>query len=262
MHMGHYCKHVNRQMRGLRPNRAQFFANNKWIEFLMTSLSLWMQSLPPETHAACCELDILGGDGTGIGITAKKAMELTPIWEPTVLTQPRLTWGRRDRAISRIDCGRLTSKQASELIQWLEKLTQPDADVASIRKQMTKMSKLLHEDVVDEVTRWVFMEDTHPEYNFVRKLIRSYSSDESVTGLMKPHSLDLWKAALAYLNPQSKQCEPVSKWVEDCKELCNSGIGPEATAIINLQIAENGVVRIRKSTWRFLTHIGECIAAL
>jgi hypothetical protein len=257
MHMGHYPKHVDSQLHALYPNRVGFFSNNLWIEFLMTSASRWMMSLPPETHSACCELDMLGGDGTGIGITAKRALELKPIWEPEVLIPSPVAWGRKDRSVSRLDWNHLSSKQATDLAKWLGKLTEPDGDLPGVRKDFRKCSKHLHAEVVEEITRLAFMEDTDPEFNHLRKLIRSYASDESATGMMKPHTLDAWQAVLEYLNPSTRNCVDIERWLSDCKQLCDWGIGPEATAIINLQIASCGIVRVRKSTWRFLKHIGK-----
>jgi hypothetical protein len=257
MHMGHYAKHVNSRLKALHPNRMGFFSNNQWIEYLTTSICLLMMSMPSETHSACCDLDIIGGDGTGIGITSKRAMEIKPIWDPPVPCSQQVQWNRHDRALSRQDSRHLSSKQTSELLEWLRKLTEPDADVPTVRKDINKFMKLLHEDVAEEVSRFVFMEVTEPEFELLRKLIRSYASDESVTGLMKEHSLNLWKSALEYLSPNSLKNGKIEQWVEDCKQLRNWGIGPEATSIVNFQISECGIVRIRKSTWRLLSHIGE-----
>ncbi len=257
MHMGHYAKHVNSRLKGLYPNRAGFFSNNQWIEFLTTAMCLVMMSMPAETHSACCELDMLGGDGTGIGITSKRAMEIKPIWDPPEPCTPRVEWNRRERSISRMDYKHLSPKQSNDVKQWLRKVTEPDADIPSVRKDIHKNMKLLDENVGEEVSRFVFMEDTEPEFEHLRKLIRSYASDESVTGMMKPHSLDRWKTALEYLNPNSQKSASIEQWIADCKELRNWGIGPEATAIINFQVSESGIVRIRKSTWRLLSHIGE-----
>jgi hypothetical protein len=70
MHAGHYKGHMNSFIDMIHGDKVQPFFNDKyWREFIVTGAALWMQSLPKECHEPCCGLDMLGCDGTALGIS-------------------------------------------------------------------------------------------------------------------------------------------------------------------------------------------------
>jgi len=74
MHMGHHFGHL----RAVLGNSGLNHLNHQ--RFLQSGVANWMAS--QSRVVPCCDLDIVGGDGTAIGIPISNLKGMTPVWQP------------------------------------------------------------------------------------------------------------------------------------------------------------------------------------
>ena len=101
MHVGHYRDAMNHKIQSANPGVAGFFSPRKWRIFLHTALALRMASLPASTREPCCDLSVIGGDGTGIGVPLKNVLHIQPAWAPPEIC----TQTNRDSTMNRCAIG-------------------------------------------------------------------------------------------------------------------------------------------------------------
>lgn len=100
MHPFHFQKFMSRVIKRSDGKRCEFFRGNalKCRQFFQTGIACMTNGLPLENDQPCCNLDKVGGDGTHIGITQKRGLTITPVWEPPLPRDPFITSSRNMRA--------------------------------------------------------------------------------------------------------------------------------------------------------------------
>jgi len=92
MHMGHFNDHL-RHFSYSESYHASFSPDN-WRTFLQSGVALWMSSIA--RLMPCCNLKVVGGDGTSVGIPIGNVAGLKPVWQPaTLINLPETTLGHR-----------------------------------------------------------------------------------------------------------------------------------------------------------------------
>jgi hypothetical protein len=92
MHMGHFNDH----MRHFSYSDSFYasFAPDNWRTFLQSGVALWMSSIA--RLMPCCDLKVVGGDGTSVGIPIGNVAGLKPVWQPAKLVDlPETSLGHR-----------------------------------------------------------------------------------------------------------------------------------------------------------------------
>ena len=92
MHMGHFNAHMGHF--SYSDSVFASFAPDNWRAFLQSGVALWMSSI--ERLMPCCDLKVVGGDGTSVGIPIGNVAGLKPVWQPANLVGlPETTLGHR-----------------------------------------------------------------------------------------------------------------------------------------------------------------------
>ena len=84
MHMGHMYGHLVLGSFGVQ--RATGWSQKLFQRFLQSGVALWMASHP--RVVPCCDIPLVGGDGTSIGISLRNLLDLKPVWMPSEKPDP------------------------------------------------------------------------------------------------------------------------------------------------------------------------------
>ena len=84
MHLGHYVGNAESEIERLRGKSVTkgFFSNENFRAFIQSGVALWSQSLPAGARVRCCDLSVIGSDGTPIGIPLQQVLSVPPVWKP------------------------------------------------------------------------------------------------------------------------------------------------------------------------------------
>ena len=92
MHMGHFNDHM--RFFSYSDSFHASFAPDNWRTFLQSGVALWMSSITG--LMPCCDIKVVGGDGTSVGIPIGNVSGLRPVWQPSNLIDlPDSTLGHR-----------------------------------------------------------------------------------------------------------------------------------------------------------------------
>ena len=84
MHIGHFGNHVNGSIKRLFGDKVKgFFIPRNWRTFVQSGTALWLRSLGMMASAACCDVPVIGCDGTPIGIPNHSISAVDSVWQPT-----------------------------------------------------------------------------------------------------------------------------------------------------------------------------------
>ena len=84
MHMGHMYGH--RVLGSFGVQRPTGWTQKLFQRFLQSGVALWMASHP--RVVPCCDVPLVGGDGTSIGISLRNLLDLKPVWMPSEKPDP------------------------------------------------------------------------------------------------------------------------------------------------------------------------------
>ena len=99
MNIRHWQDNVSgRYQQDGNATRQPFFSSPlKCRIYIQTGIASWSCSVPVSASNPCCDLDVIGGDGTHIGVSAKQVMKMPSIWIPDKDRDSYLKWGRSSR---------------------------------------------------------------------------------------------------------------------------------------------------------------------
>jgi hypothetical protein len=186
MHMGHYSSHITSMIQFGNPDRQGFFSKKNARCFLQTGIALWLQSIPREATEKCCDHDVVGGDGTAIGIPVKQTQKLRQVWEPPNGTRPPVTtWGRLDRCFIRpARESKKSNKLVTEARAFVHKMTSIGANIPQQRDQLQYIRDSISSTLYAEIERWVCLSITSAEWEPLRLILNCIASVDSVTGVI------------------------------------------------------------------------------
>ncbi len=243
MHLGHYASHF-------RTTSSSTVSNNQMRRLLHTGIALWLRGFSDSVLRPCCDLSLIGGDGTFIGIPTQNIPHSTqPVWQPQALREPRIEWNRRSRkplAHGFANAG-MNEKEADELVESLKEALSAGNSESTRRAFATSIqaTRILHQvsqEIHLEFVRWLQMSPFSQEFGPLRMIFSCLFASESLTGVFPPQLakyLLLSKAAL--LDPQS--CvDTVSKMSRDYS-FKGCGIGSEIIEVFRAQLTTSNCIK-------------------
>ena len=84
MHMGHMYGHL--VLSAFGSPHPKGWTQKFFQRFVQSGVALWMASQP--RVVPCCDVPIVGGDGTSIGIPLRNLLNLKPVWMPSERSDP------------------------------------------------------------------------------------------------------------------------------------------------------------------------------
>lgn len=270
MHMGHFWGHLNNSIaRSFRPRKMMplFKSNQRFRQFIETGIACWILSFPQESFDPCCDLSVLGCDGTHIGVPVKKAGALREVWKPEI---PRASivpppWGRKQRAF----LAEMDLDGNSELYEFLRNFTSASFNASQYGvERVCSFIEQLPMELRAECLMLVNMDKGDPRYSPLRKILRHVASKDSATGCILLHQLgalrSVCSAIYAQLNGESDS-DSVCHWDEVVEALAvhkmalvSEGIGYLFVAYLHETLQKCG--RVCESTLLFFNWLCELIS--
>lgn len=196
MNIKHWQDNMTSNYQDVSKSRMPFFESaSKGRAFVQTGVSSWSCSIPREASSPCCNLAVVGGDGTHIGVSAKQVMKMSSIWEPIVPREGYLKWGRSSRrpasfvvsgeqACLDADAacvGSNISKACKLAVSLLR--NGHDKGSPSMTSENEECLKVLPREIFAELVRWCAgLTVASSQWRPLQQLLLSAVSSESVSG--------------------------------------------------------------------------------
>lgn len=214
MNILHWQENITARYQDESMIRAPFFGSPlKCRIFVQTGIACWTCSIPEEATNACCGLDVIGGDGTHIGVSSKQAMRMSSVWKPEIPRDGILNWRRASRrpasfTLKYSDLGNVTavldaaaaevgsviSKACSHLVQILRNRPK----VAELDEATSESIKSLPEPIQIEFFRWYAgLPVDSSQFKPLQQILLSAISSESVSGAYPAESIPYIQQMLA-----------------------------------------------------------------
>jgi hypothetical protein len=264
--MGHYRGHTDFMTSlGQSVPVNGFFNAQYWIKFITAGVALWMQSLPEGTHTPCCDLNHIGGDGTGIGICLNQVAFLKPIWQPDNLqSKPPISWGRLDRCVipspsSSPQDVRSRTSTAKKFCKDL--LSLDDTFRVNNRVNLQVHKESLPVEIYDALTDWLGnIENGSEKWLVLRRLLVACFTDESVLGVVTAQISSLLHDVLAAVNPQRPLAPShemkTAVWAK-LEKIALHGMGDDIARLMSIELNESDKFCIRGKSYGLLLLLGE-----
>ena len=234
MHMGHYHGMMNVAIQfGAKGERAGFFTNANCRKFLQSGIACWVNSFPRSTFDPCCNLSILGGDGTHIGVPLKNSIDIVDVWKSSNPRQPCVSWGRNDRLF-------IPDKDPRA---FLAALTIPAS--AFTPSEVKEQARALPYPIQNEAIRFASLNKADPQFEPLRNILKHISSNDSATGCIKQEMISPLRE-ICTATTGTKVGQLLSRFE---KFLCSRGIGISFVALFRVQVdSSKSGARLLKSS--------------
>jgi hypothetical protein len=239
IHIGHFVSHF-------RMSSGSTVTNFQMRRLIHTGVALWLRGFASKVLRPCCEVSLVGGDGTFIGIPTQNIPACaTPAWQPHRLCSPSVSWDRRSRqplAKAFEDSG-LDKKAIDELLEQLKN------SVSTTNSESTRLSvaeAITHSDVlrrtvpelVVELTRWLRLTCLSREYQPLRAIFSCLFANDSLTGLFPPQLASTLLENIPKLAIQ-QSCLKIVEEFKTEYAFRGCGLGPEIAELFSVQISTN-----------------------
>ena len=261
MHMGHFFKHTRVAVPGLNgwsaPEKVGF-APKKWQRFIQSALCNWLASIPNKA-TPCCLHDMIGGDGTGIGITLPNC-NMQHIWLPPGGDRLAVdgTSRRMDRCCLTFDTATVSKAESKDLRKMLSAFFEPglsNKDFSDLASKVQSSKDLIPPGLREEMLRCTtkgLMSTT--EFNKVRTFLKTMVSEHSVTVMVLRAQLPALSTFLGTMTESTEhgiRAIAFLKWMKTTPR----GILWEFCAVLKLQMIQG---LFKKSTIDALDFLGQC----
>lgn len=239
MHVGHYRDAMDARIQVSNPGVAGFFSARKWRVFIHSALALRMASLPPTTREPCCDLRVIGGDGTGIGIPLKN-VAIDPVWAP-LQPMPRGSSALpRGSTISRCGIGPTdlegTAADFDKARKYVHQLTSRSistSDRGDLRDQIDDFAEHMPTPILYALEMFLILDQNEPHWHDARCIMATLSHTESLTGIISIHMLDDITQLVLRMRLQSSSV-PDSALMDS---ISKHAMGPEISRIFKAEMA-------------------------
>jgi hypothetical protein len=271
MHLGHYQAHTNfMQSFGQSGNVKGFFNATYWIRFITAGAALWLQSLDSSTHSPCCDLNHIGGDGTGIGVSLNEVFDLPPVWQPEdLLSSPPIEWGRLDRCViaSPMSLQKEKRAQIAQSKKFCKTLIAGDSGFRNAHRLEVKAHEhAIPTCILEELHRWLGgMDERTKEWLILQRILAACMTDESVLGIITNQIAPSLSHVLSAASPLRRrplsptQAKDVWKHLYTVRQ---HGMGDDIGALITIQLQASSDLKILGSTHGLLTFLRESLLVL
>ena len=239
MHVGHYRDAMEARIQRTNPGAGKFFSARKWRVFLHSALALRMASMSPATRGPCCDLRIIGGDGTGIGIPLKN-FEIVPAWAPLQLASSSSRQSRGSTmnrcAISPTDL-RSSPSDLQKAREYLKKITCRTTSVnerGDLRDSIDDHATHMPPPIFRALEVFLILDETDLHWKEVRSILSALSHTDSLTGIVTIHMLDDVFRLVNHMGIRPPQF-PDGVLIE---RISQQGMGPEIGHIFKVEMTQ------------------------
>jgi hypothetical protein len=238
MHVGHYRDAMEVRIQACNPGVAGFFSPRKWRIFIHSALALRMATLPQKTREPCCELHVIGGDGTGIGVPLRN-VDIEPAWAPPV---PHLSRQPRDSTINRCGIGPTdtegTASDFEKARQFLQQVTSRATSGslrADLRDSIDDYAKHIPVPIFRALEVFLVLDEGEPHWKDFRVILSTLSRTESLSGIITIHMLSDARVMIKRL----RLCPASTSDDVLVERMSQQGMGPEICNVFRTEIAHS-----------------------
>ncbi len=250
MFVGHYRSSMDAKIQARNPGVAGFFSENNWRLFIHSALSLRMASLPERTRGPCCDMKLLGGDGTGIGVPLASAQHITPAWAPPVNDQAQRQSRLKSLDRCAIGYNNNSTSSASEISgarKFMKEITSRNisvAEIGSLRDAIDEHKPHMPYQIACALEMFLIMDGTEPHWHDIRSFLNSLAYTDSLSTIVTLEMVQDVKEAVDLLRARPT----LSDFSELSARLVQQGMGPNIVKVIETEITLTSATgRLRQS---------------
>ncbi len=225
LHVGHFRSHVDETIKMKNPTVRGFFQPKKWLMFIQSAIAARLMGLPSFVREPCCELKVIGGDGTAIGVCLGSMDEVKPVWEPPGGVRQKVKeWGSMDRCAIGNGVTDSTPRERDDARTFVRSSTDTSNTsdtLANLRQMLDSFQDTLPQSIFDVLEAW-FSTDSRTEYwEPVRRILRACSYKDSLCGSIGIGVAPVIRQAVALmLEPQPlKSSDNLKLWEKCMREM-------------------------------------------
>jgi hypothetical protein len=242
--------------------KTHFMCPKQWLTFITSGVARWMMSLP-ESPQPCCDLNVLGVDGTTGGIKGAVMSDIQPVWMPPEgIREPTVPWSILERCCvynapgSGKNITRANSLRAEcrSLLKTLVSSSTEHVDFLVAAEELTGYAESdtrIPAAILNEFKRFSTL-SSKDETSKLRPILVCVASDECVFQVIHPNQLDHMRLILNSLLAASPSR---AHWDANSDLLRNAGMGPEFVALINFQFHHHS--RPQRTTLEMFSYLSE-----
>ena len=221
LHLGHFRSHIEERITRVNPAARGFFQPKKWMIFIQSAIASRMKGLPSFVREPCCELKIIGGDGTSIGVTIANIDNVQPVWQPPMGIRPCIkNWGCMDRcAIGNqlLSSGAKEREASRSFLRNSTEASNNQAQMASLRELLDCFEDSLPEPIFNILESWFCDDPESNEWDHVRNVLRMCSYKDSLCGSIGCDAVPFLRQAVSLMCQSRPLSSPadVTAW-ESC----------------------------------------------
>lgn len=229
LHLGHFRAHIEERIRRANPVVRGFFQPKKWILFIQSAIATRLKALPSFVREPCCELNVIGGDGTSIGVTIAKIDNVQPVWQPPMGLRPCVKdWGCMDRCAIGNHLSTSNAKEREAARTFLRNSTDPSNNpnkLANLREMLDCFEESLPKPLFNVLESWFSDDPNSNQWDPVRKLLRMCSYKDSLCGSIGCDALPFIRQAISLMCQPRPLSVPAEKtaWESCMRNMTLSG---------------------------------------
>lgn len=237
MFVGHYRSAMEAKIQSRNPGVAGFFSENNWRVFIHSALALRMASLPERTRGPCCDMELLGGDGTGIGVPLASAQHITPAWAPLADDQSQTQSPLKclDRCAIGYNNSSSTASEIAGARKFMKELTSRSisvAEIGTLRDNIDDHKPHMPAPVACALEMFLIMNGTEPHWHEIRSFLNSLAYTDSLSTIITLDMVSHVKQAVDLL----RTSQPPSKFTDLSARLSEQGMGPCIAKVIEAEL--------------------------
>lgn len=221
LHLGHFRSHVDERIRMNSKLVRGFFQPKKWMMFIQSAMAARLMGLPSFVREPCCDLKVIGGDGTAIGVALGSMDDVKPVWEPPGGLRARLKdWGCMDRCAIGNKVSDSTPSERDAARTYLRSSTEPSNTpdtFANLRQMFDCFKDTMPESIFNVLEVWFSTEPCNEYWEPVRRVLRACSYKDSLCGSIGDAVAPVIRRAIVLMcKPQPfSSSRDLASW-EDC----------------------------------------------
>jgi hypothetical protein len=246
MHLGHFRGHVESRIAQSNPGASGFFNPKSWREFMHSAVAARLMAMPPSVREPCCDLRMIGGDGTSIGVPVANVDTVEPVWKPPCgIRLPVHSWGRLDRCVIQ-EQETNTASDAKAARHYVKECTDSSVTrdvIRELRDSLDTYADTLPKEVSKVLEIWFSIDSEDPRWDPIRRLVRMCSYEDSILGILPVEMLPHVKQFIDVV--ANCQHPPLATWNGECAsklmEMKNMGMGPEIIAAVECCLGDTAI---------------------
>ena len=200
LYLGHFRSHVDERIRMKNPSVRGFFAPRKWTIFIQSAMAARLKGLPSFVREPCCDLRVIGGDGTAIGVTLANLDKVKPVWDPPGGLRPPVEhWGCMDRCAIGSKTSPATAGDNEAARCFSRSSTDPSNNLdsfANLRNMLDCFKDAMPEPIFKILEMWFSMDEDSDQRDPLRRILRACSFKDSVCGIIGHNMVPLLRVAI------------------------------------------------------------------